>query len=237
MIPRSIKPPRTSILKPFPLQTQSWTTNDMGPQQVYECRRCQRQFPSQAAREQHIRDSTRHNICHICRVRDYEDADDLHDHLEEEHHFCVDCNEQFSTAGLLKQHDIDVHYLCSTCGRRFKSASNLDNHKITHAAKDIECAGCYRLFVSNSAMVLHLEAGTCPSEADNQTVHQLAFECRQSQYYYCDDPEYDYECPTCETPFRYMSGLLQHVENGPCDEDLSWHSPLAIFLRFIRARI
>ncbi|RSL38026.1 hypothetical protein CEP53_015250 [Fusarium sp. AF-6] len=100
-------------------------------------------------------------------------------------------------------------------------ASNRDNHKITHAAKDIECAGCYRLFVSNSAMVLHLEAGTCPSEADNQTIHELAFECRQSQYYYCDDPEYDYECPTFLWQFFFDSS--ERVFKMEQDVALSGH--------------
>ncbi|KAI8648646.1 hypothetical protein NCS57_01476300 [Fusarium keratoplasticum] len=209
----------------------------MGSRQVHECLRCQRDFRSRAAKEQHIRDSSRHNVCHICRVRDYEEAYELDNHLEADHHFCVECGEQFHTAGLFEQHDIDVHNLCSICGRHFNSASNLNNHKITHAAKDIECAGCYRRFATNSAMMLHLEAGTCPSEVDCLTIDELASECRQSQYYSCNDPNYDYECPSCETPFRYMSGLLQHIENGPCDEDLSWHSALGIFLRFIRTRI
>ncbi|EEU36720.1 uncharacterized protein NECHADRAFT_51843 [Fusarium vanettenii 77-13-4] len=209
----------------------------MGSQQFYECVRCDRDFRSLAAKEQHLRDSSRHNICQLCGVRDYEDADDLDDHLEDDHHFCTGCRQIFSSNWLLQQHNVDVHNLCVTCGRYFTSPSNLNNHKIIHAEKNIECAGCNRQFATNSAMVLHLEAGTCPSEADCQVVDDLATDCRQYPSYRCDDPKYDYECPSCETPFRYMSGLLQHIENGPCDESLDWHRPLAIFLRYIRTRI
>ncbi|RSL91423.1 hypothetical protein CEP52_014273 [Fusarium oligoseptatum] len=211
MIPRSIKPPRTSILKPSPFrpslgQQTTWVHNKSTSVADVKDDFLLRLLESSISEILPDTTSVISAVSETMKTRMTSMTTS-----KKSTTFCVDCDEQFT--------------------------SNRDNHKITHAAKDIECAGCYRLFVSNSAMVLHLEAGTCPSEADNQTVHELAFECRQSQYYYCDDPEYDYECPTCETPFRYMSGLLQHVENGPCDEDLSWHSPLAIFLRFIRARI
>ncbi|KAJ4211280.1 hypothetical protein NW759_012758 [Fusarium solani] len=99
----------------------------MGSYQFYECLRCDREFRSQAAKEQHMRDSSRHNVCHLCGVRDYEYADDLDDHLKDDHHFCIKCDQIFYGDWLLEQHNVDVHNLCVTCGRRFTSPSNLNN--------------------------------------------------------------------------------------------------------------
>jgi len=75
-------------------------------------------------------------------------------------------------------------------------------------------------------MVLHLEAGTCESGADSDRVTEIAFDCYQSGKYTCDDnSEFDFECPTCNTPFTWMSGLLQHVESDSCDEQLAKRGP------------
>ena len=110
-------------------------------------------------------------------------------------------------------------------------------HKITHIERSIECPGCVHMFPTESAMVLHLEAGTCGSGVNLDEITDLAFECRQSRYYSSGHSDFDFECPTCETSFVYMSGLLQHAESRFCDEELTWGSPLAIFLRFVRSRI
>ena len=108
----------------------------------------------------------------------------------------------------------------------------------THAAKDVECPGCCRMFVSESAMVLHLEAGTCDSGVDSDRVNEIACECYQSKKYTRnDDSGYDFECPTCSKPFTLMSGLLQHVESDNCDEELDRWQPLGKFLHFLRSQI
>lgn len=96
-------------------------------------------------------------------------------------------------------------------------------------------------FATQSAMMLHLEIGTCPSGVDWSDIDEYARECRQSRAYLGDDDDdddYMYKCPTCEKPFRFMSAVLQHAESEPCSEDLSrWSGPLAIFLRFLEARV
>lgn len=87
-------------------------------------------------------------------------------------------------------------------------------------------------------MVLHLEAGTCESGADSGDIYVIAFDCHEADAYTCpDDPDFDFECPTCETAFSFMSALLQHVESDNCDETLGHGSPLAKFLRYLRARL
>lgn len=86
-------------------------------------------------------------------------------------------------------------------------------------------------------MILHLEAGTCECDADLDEITELAFECHQSKFYNSDNPDFNFECPTCQTPFRFMSGLLQHAESDSCDESLVEQWPLAIFLRFVKSRV
>jgi hypothetical protein len=86
-------------------------------------------------------------------------------------------------------------------------------------------------------MVLHLEAGTCDAGVGGSDIVDLAFECYQSAKYTTDDDaDYDFQCPTCEAQFDYMSALLQHAESDSCDEKLEIGS-LAKFLRFLDSRI
>lgn len=87
-------------------------------------------------------------------------------------------------------------------------------------------------------MVLHLEAETCESGADNEYVTDIAFDCHQAGMYTCDDyPDFDFKCPTCDTPFIFMSAVLQHVESDCCDETLAHGRPLTKFLRFLRSQM
>lgn len=95
----------------------------------------------------------------------------------------------------------------------------------SHASKTVECPGCSRFFSSHSAMVLHLEAGICESAVDSDRVREIALDCHDCILYtHDDDPEFDFECPMCSIPFKYMSALLQHDECSPatCREWELW---------------
>ena len=87
----------------------------------------------------------------------------------------------------------------------------------------------------NSVMMLHLEAGTCDSGVDMDEINQIAFDCRQSQSYKSNNLDFVFECPTCQTPFLFLSGLLQHAESGYCEEWLESGDPLGIFLDLVRS--
>ena len=94
------------------------------------------------------------------------------------------------------------------------------------------------MFICQSAMVLHLEAGTCDSGADSEWIDEVAFDCYQSNWYTCEDnPEYDFECYTCNTPFRHMGGLLQHAESMACSGNLAKGTPLGKFLHYLRGQL
>jgi hypothetical protein len=251
------------------------------------CDRCQKDFPSFRARQQHIADSPHHHVCYNCDDEpdfddeddldehlqsehhiclhcddrpDFDDEDDLdehlqsehriclycddepyfdddealHEHLENEHDICVQCDQKFSDSTELFDHDVAVHYRCKSCGKHNQSESNLKNHQKTHAKKDVKCFGCTRMFVTQSAMVLHLERSTCASGSDEDYVTEVAFDCYQSGHYTSDDPDSRFQCPTCETPFRLISGLLQHAESDICDEHLGSNRALAAFLHYLR---
>ncbi|CAG9990714.1 unnamed protein product [Clonostachys byssicola] len=199
------------------------------------CSRCDRYFNSPLAMEQHIRDSPKHNICGACND-DFELREDLEEHCEYWHDYCRHCSRFFDSAEDLDQHDVLQHDMCIVCGRYFISENNLRYHKLTHVDKTIGCRGCERDFVTHFAMTLHLEEGTCSSGVDQGRVTELAFQCRLSQYYASSKGGFDFECPSCTVPFSYMSGLFQHVQSEACDEELDKHSPLRVFLRFLRRR-
>ncbi|KAK4084861.1 transcriptional regulator family: C2H2 zinc finger [Purpureocillium lilacinum] len=176
---------------------------------MFDCRRCLRHFKSLRAQQQHVRDSPNHHVCHQC-----DDAQD------------------FTTAEKLDQHAINVHNTCSICKRRFETSSNLRSHSVVHLAVDVECPGCDRTFVTESAMVLHLETGTCAGGASQGSVTRAALDAACSAEYTGENA--NFECPDCEKGFHLASALLQHAESDSCDVSLQHFSPLSNCLSAIR---
>ncbi|PYH40069.1 putative C2H2 finger domain protein [Aspergillus saccharolyticus JOP 1030-1] len=207
-------------------------------QRKHICTRCQKGFRTAHAKQQRILDSPNHWVCHECSSPlDYSTEEELNEHLEHDHHICTTCDRKFSASRQLFQHDIDKHNMCALCRRYFNNPSNLKSHKISHAKRNIGCPGCSRRFPTNSAMMLHLEAGTCDSGVDVDMINQLAFECYEALQYKSSNANFNFECPTCQTPFAYMSGILQHAESDICEVGLDSISPLRIFLEFARSSI
>lgn len=93
------------------------------------------------------------------------------------------------------------------------------------------------MFVTESAMLLHLETGTCASGADRYFVSDIGRRCYRAFHYISYSSGYPFQCPTCETPFGLMSGLVQHVESDHCDECLDEDRPLRVFLGQLRLRL
>ncbi|KAL1874430.1 hypothetical protein VTK73DRAFT_307 [Phialemonium thermophilum] len=202
------------------------------------CQRCQRSFDSLSAKRQHVLASSRHHICPECpQELDFDTDDDLDHHLKTIHHCCTECQRLFNSASQLTQHDISQHNMCDICERCFENPTNLRNHRRSHEAKNVICFGCSKKFRSSSAMLLHLETGYCESGVDEEEVTSLALQCYHSKHYTCYDDEYDFKCPTCDTPFAAISGLFQHVESHACNEDLTEQSSLVKFLRFLYTQI
>ncbi|RBR24387.1 uncharacterized protein FIESC28_02877 [Fusarium coffeatum] len=138
------------------------------------CFRCERNFRHVQAKEQHIKASRNHWVCAFCYELDFITQKELKVHYKEEHNPCTECDTVFRYSDDLYEHELEEHNKCMHCGRTFGSESNLRNHLKTHKSKDIDCPGCEKMFISNSAMVLHLETGYCPSGADQDTVRDVA---------------------------------------------------------------
>jgi hypothetical protein len=65
-------------------------------------------------------------------------------------------------------------------------------------------------------MLIHLESGACLSEVTLDDIDSWALQYRQFNYYINSQAENRYSCPGCESKFRYLSGLLQHLESNAC---------------------
>ncbi|KAK1456214.1 hypothetical protein CTAM01_17223 [Colletotrichum tamarilloi] len=202
------------------------------------CGRCERVFSKSKGLEQHLSNSSSHHRCEECLSKpDFPSAEQLLDHRKQCHHYCAPCDRLFAARISLEQHENTVHNVCRDCGRSFDWPDNLRNHERIHAPKNIPCPGCRSKFDRHSAMVLHLEAGSCPSGVNSEDVDDIAKECTQSQHYISTDANFDYCCPQCQVPFTWMSGVLQHAESDACDIGLGRHSQLGKFLHFLRRRI
>ncbi|KIW23076.1 uncharacterized protein PV07_11305 [Cladophialophora immunda] len=155
------------------------------------CERCQWLFVSPAARQAHVDNSPRHNIC-------------------------TPCDLDFSTAALLESHDVDVHNMCMDCGKYFRKVNDLMQHKRSHLPLEIECLGCDRLFSEFSAMMIHLESGNCESGIDRDDIDSYIRDCGYVNELY---DGLMYQCPDCEADFRFASALCQHVASNACNQN------------------
>ncbi|KAG8674272.1 hypothetical protein FPOAC1_000236 [Fusarium poae] len=138
-------------------------------------------------------------------------------HLEESHNACLECNELFYDEEDLIQHDVEVHNRCPTCQRFFDSPSNLINHEKVHLEKNMKCLACPRMFISNSAMMLHLEHGTCESGANLRVIKNVVADWYEEYGPAGHDHEDDFRCENCGSYFNSLSALLQHAESETCD--------------------
>ncbi|KAK4450970.1 hypothetical protein QBC34DRAFT_323304 [Podospora aff. communis PSN243] len=200
------------------------------------CFRCQRPFALRDDLRRHVKMSSNHHRCDECQHHpDFETASELCDHRVQKHFCCTNCEKGFGSSASLQQHDVAVHNLCVVCGNFFDSPSNLINHQRVHAPKNTPClGGCNQMFDRDSAMLLHLEAGTCPSGINVQVINACAQNCDESASYRSTNEDWEFCCPGCKTPFAKMSGVFQHSESRFC-ESPGGEAALDKFLLFLRA--
>ena len=85
--------------------------------------------------------------------------------------------------------------------------------------------------------MIHLEGGTCPSKCEDEDVLEAAYQYAEKDSFTTGTGQYPFRCPTCELEFRYMSGLLQHVESNACEAKISPDSVLGKFLDYFKPRV
>ncbi|KAG2341971.1 hypothetical protein BDR05DRAFT_976668 [Suillus weaverae] len=204
----------------------------------WECQRCQLDFESRLGLKEHYVQSLNHHFCQYCDVH-FDSMSDLQDHYEGEHAYCSSCRKVFDFG--LHEHNRQKHadVYCIACNRIFQAPSNLHSHlnSSIHRQKDTVCPfnGCGLAFINNSALILHLESGSCRSgvnrrAVDNWSWNGQAYECVlcHTQFRALMDlnrhltsprhQEKVYRCPlsTCQAHFVSLSGLCQHIESERC---------------------
>lgn len=155
------------------------------------CGICLRKFAKIDALRDHER-STSHALCQEC-GRYFISRAALNQHIESFHRsnfHCCDCNRDFVDELALSQHlhtkshpgdsqPKTATYPCSKCKRTFKSKGALDMHLTSLAHKplsDIKCVAstqCNGQFSAPSALVQHLESGTCCSGLNRKKLNLL----------------------------------------------------------------
>lgn len=132
------------------------------------CRRCDRSFRSTSALQQHVTNSASHHVCTECR-KDCASARGLHDHQRLKHTYCSECSRVFRN-----DNDLQNHLRSSIHKPDDDSLSSSEDEDESLARVLCPLAHCQRGFRSNSALMLHLESGTCKSGADKAWVGRMA---------------------------------------------------------------
>ncbi|ETN42878.1 uncharacterized protein HMPREF1541_02036 [Cyphellophora europaea CBS 101466] len=204
----------------------------------YSCNSCDRSFGSRHAALQHASNASIHRSewCNRCSWL-FISPDALRQHLANSslHNHCDRCNYDVGDLSDLARHREDVHFQCCECMKVFQNQNNLRMHKQVHFERDVECYGCDREFATTSAMVLHLERGTCGIGTDSDDIADWALGCIYADMFTTNGGgSWSFECPGCNATFRYVSGLLQHIESDACDQEL-WNNPIDELLDLIES--
>ncbi|KAF9019618.1 hypothetical protein BDZ89DRAFT_1072869 [Hymenopellis radicata] len=141
------------------------------------CNDCGLDFSTWVGLKEHYVQSPRHSYCQPCNTL-FPSDQSLKTHYHSQHHYCEKCNKLFVNDHGLSEHyrQLPNHSYCVECKRDFQNDNNLRAHmnSSTHKPKAFICPGarCGQGFVSRSALVLHLESGSCPSGATRAIVNE-----------------------------------------------------------------
>ena len=194
---------------------------------------CNKDFATESRLQQHWTSSAAHDYCQYCDEH-FDDSEELQEHFEQNHDYCSLCRKVFASNHGLQQHNSQVrHVYCPSCDRTFQNENNLRNHlrSSLHSARDIHCPfGCGMSFITNSHLVLHLEAGGCSSGMDRNSVNKLVRRYDRSnvitdpsRLITSGDEEISYiatsaswngsgfECYLCHNQFCNLRALNQHL--------------------------
>ncbi|KAL7414137.1 hypothetical protein BDY24DRAFT_387736 [Mrakia frigida] len=135
------------------------------------CSQCDRFFSAGwNALSSHYANSSVHDWCSLC-SKEFPNRPQLIQHRLDSHPSCSPCNLSFVNQTGLEEHyrqsPVHSHLYCVPCKKLFPTTANIDAHlnSSIHVQKTFKCPGrgCTRYHVSHSAVILHLESGSCPS--------------------------------------------------------------------------
>jgi hypothetical protein len=74
--------------------------------------------------------------------------------------------------------------------------------------------------------MLHLEANTCESGSDQESIRELVWEYYEINGRWNHDHDDGFDCYYCRAGFNQLSVLLQHVESENCHARISNYDSL-----------
>ena len=234
------------------------------------CRECDKDFPEWIGLKEHYVQSRRHHYCQSCNEL-FPSAESLEDHWETEHWYCASCRKVyfscntrerqtltpnviqiFKNSAGLHEHNRQRHWYCVECRRVFQSESNLKSHlnSSIHKPRNVYCPGanCGRSFVSISALMLHFEAGTCPSGMTRSELNRIVARADHKNVItnpsrlisgpdgptpptvtktWATERSWNgsaYECFLCHATFRSLMALNTHL-NSPRHQEKIYRCP------------
>ena len=170
-LPRKVSGPKCDTCKKkFPGHDDLEQHQRAAHTSQFRCCDCEQDFISEQALDQHLTDKVHQEIpCQICE-QSLASMLALNRHIVTEHHASVNPKRNLYPAG--------VHG-CFICQRRFRKQTDLDQHLTSlkhHPLSDLPCIAsdkCKRRFFSPSALLHHLESGTCRSGIDRHAINNL----------------------------------------------------------------
>jgi hypothetical protein len=174
------------------------------------CNRCKKAFANEEKRKTHVERSIRHNVCEVC-SEDYPRLADLEEHWDECHPECKKCGQWFRNKNNLRMVSPPIFLFCPASMVQIVDERLVSQHMRSHMAKNVICRGCRRRFPTNSALLIHLESGNCPSGADGDFIRRLAERYHQSAQYLTSRTHGRLFCPHCKHKITTVSGLFQHA--------------------------
>ncbi|KAJ8063419.1 hypothetical protein OCU04_008639 [Sclerotinia nivalis] len=202
------------------------------------CSPCDRYFNSERSYNQHIENSYTH--CNNV----YPNYGYSSNYKEPEFE-CEGCDTWFWSSKAREDHHISQHShrYCRSCERMFMNENNLMQHQRSkiHQGFGMKCPFCPTQYPTASALIIHLESGSCPSGTNRQMINEQIrrldrnhiITTRQIEYPSSSSTSiatqrswngYRYECGLCSREFNTLQGLNGHL-NSPVHEQKIYRCP------------
>ncbi|KAF8418160.1 hypothetical protein EV426DRAFT_554349, partial [Tirmania nivea] len=160
---------------------------------------CARSFGNEQAMHQHQR-ALGHCYCYECELA-FTSVVTHEEHNSSRHGIScptASCTDRFPSQNVLAVHQRESgHCYCGLCNRAFGCKADLFQHQLSspiHQKQNTvyQCNPCSTVFKDKDALTAHLAS---------------PFHSTQS-----------IKCPVCEKSFNRHSGMIQHLEDGVCEQ-------------------
>lgn len=201
---------------------------------MWSCSRCDRNFSSHHALEQHLEDSPRHHFCRDCN-RNFTTKTALTHHWRDssKHSYCEDCDELFDDDDELEEHwfKSSSHFYCQECDEHFDDDDELEDHLEDN---HFYCSTCSQVSLtvdrdvrSHSTLRTQLFTTEDGLHQHNSRKHWYCASCRR--LFQTENNLHTHlrssahqprrlRCPgsRCKASFITEAGLVLHCESGAC---------------------